>query len=141
MYHHKFHVGLIGLVLLAGTFSAPAFATKSSPRILTFNTISNQTIRWKLDKSEVKIGKLTPLEKIKLHRFQNVIEKQGISPKDAALKIGDTSFKLMKSHAGTYQLSLSQYNRVFFTIDYDNHTVKILQVGGNVYNNSLSYLA
>ncbi|MEO1187275.1 MAG: hypothetical protein AAFX46_22570 [Cyanobacteria bacterium J06636_27] len=70
-----------------------------------------------------------------------MFEKQGISPKDAALKIGDTSFKLMKSHAGTYQLSLSQYNRVFFTIDYDNHTVKILQVGGNVYNNSLSYLA
>ena len=143
MSHRKFHVAMIGLALLSGTFASPVLATGAkvtsqnpNPTVVnknqnTGNSRNATAVKWKLDKSKAKFAQLTPVEQTKFDTFQNAIAKEGMSPKDAAAKIGDADFKVLNQKTGQYQIRLSKANRVTFLIDNTNHTVKILQVGGH----------
>jgi mRNA-degrading endonuclease RelE of RelBE toxin-antitoxin system len=144
MSHRKFNVAMMGLALLTGTFVSPALATKptftnqgenttvvnSKQNIISTN--NPKGITWKLDNNKAKVEKLTPVEQGRLEQFQNAIANQGMSAKDASATIGNANFKALKNRAGVYQIRLSQSNRVFFSIDRNIHTVKILQVGGHI---------
>ena len=143
MSHRKLHAAMIGLVLFTGTLASPVLA--SPQKMVTQNadpTVVNQnqntdssrnatTVKWKLDMSKAKFHHLTSAEKVKFETFQNAIANQGMSPKDAAAKIGSTDFKLLNKKTGQYQIRLSKAHRVSFLIDQANQTVKVLQVGGH----------
>jgi mRNA-degrading endonuclease RelE of RelBE toxin-antitoxin system len=146
MSHHKFHAVMVGLVLFAGTFASPILAGNSaSPSQNVNTTVANkdkdqntvspsvcepESVEWKLDKKKAKFGKLTKVEQAKFDQFKGAI-KEGMSPRDAAAKIGDADFKVLNKKINQYQIRLSHKNRVTFLVDHDSHTVTILQVGGH----------
>jgi mRNA-degrading endonuclease RelE of RelBE toxin-antitoxin system len=84
---------------------------------------------WKLDKKGAAFFILTNAEQAKFDVFQNAINNKGHHPKEAARIAGDTDYKQL--YGNRYQIRLSQSNRVFFTINAQNHIVKITQVGGH----------
>jgi hypothetical protein len=85
---------------------------------------------WTLDKSEVDWDiELTQAEQAKFDIFQNAIQNDGMSPRDAANLAGDTNFKRLSD--GSYQIRLSQRARVKMWINWDAQTVRIVQVGGH----------
>jgi hypothetical protein len=88
-------------------------------------------IKWTLDKSRARFGQLTPAEQAKFDIFQNAIANEGMSPKNAAERMGDAHYKLLKGTRDQYQIRLSQQNRATFIVDNAHHKVTILQVGGH----------
>ncbi|MBW4430331.1 MAG: hypothetical protein KME28_00790 [Pelatocladus maniniholoensis HA4357-MV3] len=143
MSHRKFHAVMVGLVLFAGTFASPVLAGNSASSSQNVNTTvankyqntvsssNDKSDKWKLDKKKAKFGQLTYLEQAKFDKFQNAIHHGGMSPRDAAAKIGDADYKVLNKKTGQCQIRLSQKNRVTFIVDHDSHTVRILQVGGH----------
>jgi mRNA-degrading endonuclease RelE of RelBE toxin-antitoxin system len=85
---------------------------------------------WTIDKSKADYKVLTNAEQNKFDAFQNAIQNNQMSPKDAAESTGPgADYKCLQGDQ--YQIRLSQGNRATFTVDNDARTVTILQVGGH----------
>lgn len=85
---------------------------------------------WKLDKSKATFKVLTSAEQQVFDTFQNAIHHHGMSPKEAAIKAGDTNYKfLSNAKIQNFQIRLSQSQRVSGEIS--GNTAIIRQVGGH----------
>ncbi|GEM_PF-2063546 len=99
------------------------------------STIANTKIialvRWTLDKKGASFKQLTPAEQRNFDTFQNAIANEGLSPKDAASRIGGANYKKLQGTKDQYEIRLSKGTRATFRVDDNNHVVKILEVGGH----------
>ncbi|GEM_PF-593406 len=114
------------------TPSTPGISDRHSSRnAVFFNAISEENKGWKLDKVEVRknLAVLTKVEQEKFDKFQNAIHHEGLSPRDAALSLGDSDYKVFDKRLGIYQFRLSGGQRVHFQVQ--DKTVIIRQVGGH----------
>ena len=105
---------MIGLALLTGISGSSVLATsyvannnakqtvvnknqKPQSRASTSNNHPTATaVKWTLDKNKGKAtyGQFTPAEQAKFDIFQNAIANEGLSPKDAAAKMGGADFNI-----------------------------------------------
>jgi len=138
---YRARFAMIGLFLLAGISGSPVLAATNIASNSTSQTVvnNNQTKQliarnrlvgvWNLDKSRARFGHLTRVEQEKFDIFQNAIHNEGVSPKEAADRMGDADYKRLQGDQ--YQIRLSQRNRATFLVDNVHHIVTILQVGGH----------
>jgi hypothetical protein len=86
---------------------------------------------WRIDKSSARFGHLGVAAQATWDRFQNAVH-QGMHPKRAAQKAGDTDFKLLGTlKVAQFQIRLSHGDRATFTVDESSQSIKVLQVGGH----------
>lgn len=86
---------------------------------------------WGLDKAGATFRHLQPAEQARFDTFQNAIANEGLHPRDAADRTGDTNYKRLRGTRDQYEIRLSQHTRATFRVLDDSHTVKILEVGGH----------
>ena len=128
LHNLRVSAAVIGLTLLTGTLSVPAFAINAS---IIANTNIIALVRWTLDKAGATFKQLTPAEQRNFDTFQNAIAKEGLSPKDAASRIGGANYKRLQGTKDQYEIRLSKGTRATFLVNDKNHVVKILEVGGH----------
>ncbi|MFK0090990.1 RHS repeat-associated core domain-containing protein [Pseudomonas sp. NPDC090592] len=110
---------------------SPLSERYSSQSSVFSSTSSGQDLGWTLDKSNVNFKEfvLTKAEQKSFDSFQNAIHNDGVSPRDAAKRMGDANYKLLQKKTNLYQIRLSGGKRVTFTIE-DKRAI-IRQVGGH----------
>lgn len=116
----------------SGSLGSLASSNASSTSQLSWhsNMSAGCTKEWKLDKSKATFKVLTSAEQQVFDTFQNAIHHHGMSPKDAAIKAGDTNYKfLSNAKIQNFQIRLSQSQRVSGEIS--GNTAIIRQVGGH----------
>lgn len=91
---------------------------------------TNQTNKWHLDKNGVTFNQLTPVEQQNFEKFQNAINNQGLSPKQAAQKVTNAKFTKVKGTKNQYSMRLSEKTRATFLVNNKDHSVKLVKVGG-----------
>ena len=101
---------------------------KSTPS--TRHQSLNHQHKWRLDKKGAKFNHLSVTEHKKFDTFQNAVHK-GLSPKEAAEKVGDSKYTKLKGTKDQFEIRLSEKTRVTFRVDGHNRVVKILEVGGH----------
>jgi len=82
---------------------------------------------WDLVKKGATFLPLNAVEQNKFDIFQNAIANTGLSPKDAAQRIGDSNYKAVRNNQ--YQIRLSRAKRVLFVVQPNQHLVIIQAVG------------
>ena len=84
---------------------------------------------WTLDKSRADYRDLQKAEQEKFDVFQDAIHNEGLHPREAAQRAGETKYEQLQGDQ--YQIRLGGKNRATFRVDNQNEVVTILQVGGH----------
>ena len=88
---------------------------------------------WTLDKTKLNgnVGQLTNSEQNRYDTFQNEIVANGVHPREAAARAGDTNYRKLAGTENQFEIRLSQGARATFLVDDAAQVVSILQIGGH----------
>ncbi len=74
---------------------------------------------------------LTNSEQNKYDTFQNEIVQNGVHPREAAAKAGDTNYRKLAGTENQFEIRLSQGARATFLVDDATQVVTMMQLGGH----------
>ncbi|GEM_PF-4717356 len=89
---------------------------------------------WGIDQSSVNWNKIqiTPSEQMNYDQWKNKVHNDGVDPVEAAKSLGDSNVKQLGGTSNgveQWQFRLGKNTRVSFTIDNENHKVKVVGIG------------